>query len=392
MASCFWFTQGKSTMSAKVPQDEKPIGSEISLQSRVRGCLLGGAIGDALGAPVEFMRLAQIKERFGPNGIVDYAPAYGRIGAITDDTQMTLFTAEGLMRAFVRQNLKGICSVPSVVSHAYLRWLLTQGAPFPESGLEIGRDGWLWGVKGLHSRRAPGNTCLSALASMKHFTAEPARNDSKGAGAIMRVAPVALIVNQRGEHEAEMVYKLAKSVSWITHGHPSGYLSAAAFAVIVHALLWEHPLTAGIEGARRLLKGETESAETLGAIERAVACFEANEPPGFAIPLIGGAWVGEEALGVALYCALTTSDFASAVRMAVNHDGDSDTTGLLVGQLLGAMQGEDALPANWLRNLELRETIAEIADDLSTFLGWELDQDEESGGFTDRMWERYPGW
>jgi hypothetical protein len=131
-------------MSDNAPQVEKPMGIEISLQSRVRGCLLGGAIGDALGAPVEFMRMPQVKNRFGPDGIVDYAPAYGRIGAITDDTQMTLFTAEGLMRAFVRQNLKGICSVPSVVCHAYLRWLATQGV-FPKAGLEIGKDGWLWG-------------------------------------------------------------------------------------------------------------------------------------------------------------------------------------------------------------------------------------------------------
>jgi len=365
---------------------------QISIQSRVRGCLLGGAIGDALGASVEFMSLAEIKERFGPNGISDYAPAYGCIGAITDDTQMTLFTAEGLMRGFVRQNLKGICSVPSVVSHAYLRWLLTQGVPSPESGLEIGKDGWLWGVKGIHSRRAPGNTCLSALTAMKHFTAEPARNNSKGAGAIMRVAPVALIVNQDGEHEAQMVYDLAKSVSWITHGHPSGYLSAAAFAVVLHALLWGNSLVAGIERSRTLLKREAESAETLDAMERALACVESRKPPGLAIPLIGGAWVGEEALGVALYCALTTNDFASAVRMAVNHDGDSDTTGSLVGQLLGAVQGEGTLPAHWLRNLELRETITEIAEDLSTFLAWKLDQYVESGGFTDRIWERYPGW
>ncbi len=367
------------------------MGIQISLQSRVRGCLLGGAIGDALGAPVEFMRLEQIKEHFGPDGIVEYAQAYGRIGAITDDTQMTLFTAEGLMRAFIRENLKGICSVPSVVSHAYLRWLLTQGVP-SAGGLEIGKDGWLWGVKALHSRRAPGNTCLSALASMKHFTDEIARNGSKGAGAIMRVAPVALMVSRDGEQDAARVFQLAKSVSWITHGHPSGYLSAAAFAVILHALLWGQSLVTGIERARRILKREARSAETLDAMERALACVEAREPPELAIPLIGGAWVGEEALGVALYCALTTSDFASAVRMAVNHDGDSDTTGSLVGQLTGAMQGQDALPAHWLRDLELLETITEIAADLSTFLDWELDQYETSAGFTDRICERYPPW
>ena len=70
-----------------------------SLTSRCRGCLLGGAVGDALGAPVEFMRHSQIVARFGPGGVRDFAPAYGRTGAITDDTQMSLFTAEGLLRA-----------------------------------------------------------------------------------------------------------------------------------------------------------------------------------------------------------------------------------------------------------------------------------------------------
>lgn len=365
--------------------------SEISLRSRVRGCLLGGGIGDALGAPVEFMRLTQIKERFGPDGITDFAPAYGRCGAITDDTQMTLFTAEGLIRAFVRERMKGICSVPAVVSHAYLRWLLTQGSS-SATGLEIGTDGWLWSVSELHSRRAPGNTCLSALAEMTHFATECAPNDSKGAGAIMRVAPVALIVNEGSQECADMVFELAKSVSWITHGHPSGYLSAAAFAVIIHGVLWGHTLEEGIERARARLERERESTETLSAIERAMACVEASQTAKQAIPRIGRAWVGEEALGVALYCALTASDFSGAVRMAVNHDGDSDTTGSLVGQLMGAAHGEELLPAHWLANLESRETIAQIADDLSSFLSWDLDPYEDSDGFTDAIWARYPGW
>lgn len=364
---------------------------QVGLQRRVRGCLLGGGIGDAIGAPVEFMRKAEIKERFGPQGITEYAPAYGRYGAITDDTQMTLFTAEGLMRGFVRGALKGMCSVPSVVSHSYLRWLLTQGAS-SGAGLEIGTDGWLWSVSGLHSRRAPGNTCLSALASMKQFTAERAPNHSKGAGAIMRVAPVALIVNDGRQECAEMVFELAKSVSWITHGHPSGYLSAAAFAVIIHGLLWGHSLGVGIERACTLLRREKESIETLTAIERAIECAEAGRPSEDAIPQIGGGWVGEEALGVALYCALTARDFAGGVRTAVNHDGNSDTTGSLVGQLMGAALGEEFLPAHWLRGLELRETIADVADDLASFLSWDLDVYEDSGGFTDQVYQRYPGW
>ena len=82
---------------------------------RVAGCLLGGAVGDALGAPIEFMRLSEIRERFGPQGLREFAPAYGRLGAITDDTQMTLFTAEGLLRAMTRGYARGLNHPPGSV-------------------------------------------------------------------------------------------------------------------------------------------------------------------------------------------------------------------------------------------------------------------------------------
>ena len=94
-----------------------------TVQGRFLGCLLGGAVGDALGAPVEFMKRTEILRRFGPNGITQYAPAYGGLGTITDDTQMTLFTAEGLIRGWVRGCFKGITTYSGVTAHAYLRWL-----------------------------------------------------------------------------------------------------------------------------------------------------------------------------------------------------------------------------------------------------------------------------
>ncbi|MCJ7797659.1 MAG: ADP-ribosylglycohydrolase family protein, partial [Thermoleophilia bacterium] len=139
------------------------------------GCLLGGAVGDALGAPVEFMSFDQIVARFGPAGIDDYAPAYGRLGAVTDDTQMMLFTAEGLLEvapAAGRPDAAGHPDVTSAVHRAYLRWLITQDGPtLPLSG-EDGIDALagLLGVPELHSRRAPGNTCLSALRSARMGT------------------------------------------------------------------------------------------------------------------------------------------------------------------------------------------------------------------------------
>jgi ADP-ribosyl-[dinitrogen reductase] hydrolase len=105
-------------------------GAELTLYDRVYGCLLGGACGDALGAPVEFLPHENIVARFGIEGITQFATAYGGMGLITDDTQMALFTVEGLIRAWVRGTLKGICHPPSVVHHAYLRWLVTQDRLF----------------------------------------------------------------------------------------------------------------------------------------------------------------------------------------------------------------------------------------------------------------------
>ena len=105
--------------------------SALADVTHFRGCLLGGAVGDALGAPVEFMSLEEIRSRFGPRGVTGLEEGAWPAGSITDDTQMTLFTAEGVLRAQVRGALKGIVHPPSVVDHAYARWLHTQGGHSP---------------------------------------------------------------------------------------------------------------------------------------------------------------------------------------------------------------------------------------------------------------------
>ena len=157
------------------------------------GCLLGGAVGDALGAPVEFHSIHLIRDKYGSAGITDYVAAYGRRGAITDDTQMTLFTAEGLLRAITMRRHKGICHPASAIHEAYLRWLRTQSEGSRANISEDKMNGWLIGVKGLHSRRAPGNTCLSALRGEEMGLMQPPLNNSKGCGGVMRVAPVGLV-------------------------------------------------------------------------------------------------------------------------------------------------------------------------------------------------------
>lgn len=344
---------------------------------RIKGCLLGGAVGDALGAPVEFLEWSAIEAKFGSQGIIDFAPAYGITGAITDNTQMMLFTAEGLLRAYVRGSSRGACHVPSIIHHALMRWLMTQDYP---AAMPVSRDGWLVEQLALWSRRAPGTTCLNALKASLRLGAV-AENNSKGCGAVMRVAPCAFFAN---------AFDYAAQSGRLTHGHPTGYLAAGLFADILQRIVdrqdsLEHAVTQSLANYGQKAGME----ETRSLIERVLFFFyEGYQPTPQRIGELGGGWFAEEALAIGLWCALAARSFEEGVITAVNHGGDSDSTGLIVGHLLGVQYGAAAIPARWLGQLELREVIEQMAEDIERvpreYWGY--------GGEIDQQIERvYPG-
>ncbi|MBL8047498.1 MAG: ADP-ribosylglycohydrolase family protein [Chthonomonas sp.] len=338
------------------------------LRDRARACLLAGAMGDALGAAVEFDSWSEIQRKYGPAGIQQYDVAYGVRGAITDDTQMTLFSAEGLIRAWVRQQLKGVCYPPGVVAYAYQRWLLTQGEEPHKFAMEA--PGWLIGERGLHQRRAPGNTCLAGLREWKS-TRHAATNNSKGCGTVMRSAPF-------GFYPA--VEEVAGKSSDLTHGHVEARTSAIALAQIVQELVYEEStILAAVEATLRLIDAETLTAK---ALVRACELSASDASALDAITELGEGWVAEEALAVAVFCALRAQDdLIAGLRMAVNHSGDSDSTGSICGNIIGAAFGMAVLPETWLRDLELRDVIDQVAQDLV----------DVKFGSADDFWKRYPG-
>ncbi len=344
---------------------------------RIKGCLLGGAVGDALGAPIEFLEWPAIQAKFGPQGIIDFAPAYGISGAITDDTQMMLFTAEGLLRAFVRGSSRGICHVPSVIHHALLRWLMTQDY---QPSTRVSLDGWLVKECALWSRRAPGNTCLSALKASEHF-GFLAENNSKGCGAVMRVAPCAFFGN---------AFDYAAESGRLTHGHPTGYLAAGLFADILQRMAerqdsLEHTLTESL--ATHGHKPGLE--ETRAMLERVLFYFyEGYRPTPERIDEFAGGWIAEEALAIGIWCALSSTSFEHGVISAVNHSGDSDSTGLIAGHLLGIQYGTAAIPARWYERLEMRGVIEKIAKDIERV---PQDYSGYGGEFDQAIEVEYPG-
>jgi ADP-ribosylglycohydrolase len=354
----------------------------VSRQSRIAGSLLGGAVGDALGAGVELLTLDEIRALYGPRGIDGFVKAYGRLGAITDDTQMTLFTAEGLIRAWVRQEQRGICHPPSVIHHAYLRWLLTQEEEPARKEIVIATDGWLFGLGALHRYRAPGTTCLGALRAAEGLGAPAvARNDSKGCGGVMRVAPVGLLAEMIGDDAT--VFALARDAAALTHGHPAGSLSAGHLAVTIAALLRNETLVRALDIAGAELRRHGHHETVARAVDGARDLAARGRPSPELIEGLGGGWVAEEALAIAVCCALTATDFRDGVLRAVNHSGDSDSTGSLAGNLLGASLGIEQVPVTWLNHLELRQPIERLARDLEAIVGGTMPANEAA--------ERYPG-
>ncbi len=363
-----------------------------TIRNRFLGCLLGGAIGDALGAPVEFLRRPVIRSYFGDSGIQDFATAYGGVGIVTDDTQMTLFTAEGLLRGWVRGSHKGITDYVSCIGHAYLRWLTTQGRN-PRLYIETkrGSAGWLYGQNALHYQRAPGDTCIGALEDMTAF-AQPAENDSKGCGGVMRVAPVGLFCARLSPTVTPKdAFELGLNAAALTHGHPSGVLPAGVLAVLVMALAEGVSLRDGLATAKQLLVQHSAYGETLQSIELAEQLVNSRKPPATAIQELGEGWVAEEALSISLYCALTATTFREGVITAVNHDGDSDSTGAITGHLLGAQWGITRVPKRWREHVELSDVIKEVADDLFEFRNWDIGEFSTNPKFDRAIWTKYPG-
>lgn len=341
------------------------------LSSRYRGCLLGGAVGDALGAPVEFMDIATIRKQFGAAGIRDFVPYAGKLGAITDDTQMTLFTAEGLLRATIRERIDGLApDYPLFAAQAYQRWLVTQGdksrlTPAVESG-------WLICHRALFARRAPGITCLTTLCKMTRLD-EIASNDSKGCGGVMRMAPVGLFVSGKVEaatNHAQTAFDLGCRLAGITHGHPAGQHAAGVLAALIARVLQGTSLPSALDEVKALLKTQHNHEETLAAINLAVRLAEDSGDSDNHLHQLGQGWVAEEALAIAIYCALRSDSFEEGVVLAVNLTGDSDSTGAIAGNLLGALHGVEAIPERWLELLELRGVVTEVADDLLSWPRW----------------------
>ncbi|MFF9281338.1 ADP-ribosylglycohydrolase family protein [Streptomyces griseosporeus] len=359
----------------------------LSRQSRARGMMLGLALGETLGAA--------------RGRVPDTGPLRAGVA-----TQLACFTAEGVIRAQVRGNHKGICYAPGVVLHAYSRWAYLQGiavekmlARWQSPGDRPWPDGWLARVPALAERRGSAPATVAALSRIDEGEQAMATR-SRGAHALTRSLPVAVT----GVEGVALVDALAG----LTHGDPAARGAAVHAALLTRRCL-NHPipdrtpyapfdgiLGEALDAGLTALPSEARSLseEEHGRLRAAFReAADAPADPARLTRLAPDATAPSALLG-GIYAAASfprPADLRAALAFAATAPA-GDSVACVTGALLGAAHGVESLPTD----LVARHELAWVLDTLARDLVLELD-DSPSGseyiqGWDPHWWNRYPGW
>lgn len=302
------------------------------LHSKFLGCMYGLAIGDALGYPVEFMSLNQIRSRYGANGITDFILDGNKIALYSDDTQMALATANGL----INSKTDSLDCIMDSIAKEYLIWLDS-----PDNN------------------RAPGNSCLGGARNMKngvHWSKSGIKN-SKGCGAAMRTAPIGLLfyndlekIKQIGEYASSCTHASANAIA-------SGIGAAYAVSLAVNNCQPKDFLTHIISLCEPI---DSEFSQKMAQIP-----FVLHDNTDIALKKLGEGWRGDEALALALYCFFKHPlDYKKTVLLAANTNGDSDSIACIAGAISGAYNGIKTIPSKWIEKIENSSLVNETAEKL----------------------------
>lgn len=391
-----YYLHTRNIFAGEYPSDkygEKEEERKRRVKDCIRGSLMAGAVGDALGYPVEFMSRNAILARYGDKGITEFKLDSDGKALVSDDTQMTLFTANGMLMGLTRGYMRGIGGDPKdYVDGAYIDWYYTQTVN-KKSERDDFHYTWLRDLPELAHRRAPGITCLNACESL--LAHRDVENNSKGCGGIMRVAPMGLLDASFKESGGSGFYyktvylaEAGAHIARVTHLHPLGYLPAALMTLLLSRIV---PLTPdevkesiidiindGLDVMMNMYGNDyAKYKEYLRTLTlKAVNLAYSNISDIQAIMQLGEGWTAEEAWAISLYCVIRHIDnMKEAIIAAVNHDGDSDSTGSITGNIMGAIYGYEAIKRERLfcpygkkfeDTIELHNIILAIADDLYT--------------------------
>lgn len=329
---------------------------------RFMGAMVGSAAGDALGYLIEFMNMKSIQKKYGPYGLrtILKLEANGKKSIVSDDTQLSLFTIDGLLWAAY----SGLTQTEGL-HRAYIRWYYTQTERMvsPSWAVWLKRQEhevhWEYDMmaeKALFARRAPGKACLMALAAGNVFSREVLANTCRSSTALSRAIPIGLW----HAGSPEEAFSAACDAALLTHGHADAYLTAGTLGAMIAFLAMGKEMGTAITGALRILQNYDEGTNVLKSVLEAVDEAVTDRNPVRSMKKIGLGWKADEALALSVYCILKTASVKDAVLMACNQDGDSDTCGAITGALTGALYGAQSIPKNWQSNMECMELLRHL--------------------------------
>ena len=296
-------------------------------QERYRGCLLGLAVGDAIGTTVEFSRPGT----FSPVTDMVGGGPFGLLpGQWTDDTSLALCLAESLVEL-------GRFDPVDQLSR-YIRWW---------RGGYMSSNGMCFDI---------GGTTRKALGRFER-TGEPwcglTDPGAAGNGSLMRLAPVPMFFAP----DAARAIRYSAESSRTTHGSVEAVDACRLFAAILICALTGADRDAVLAAGCELPASERPLAPAIAAIARGDYQAKSEDE-------VEGSGYVVKSLEAALWSFATTTSYRGAVLRAANLGDDADTTAAICGQIAGAFYGEPAIPADWRAKLAMRDMIEETADAL----------------------------
>lgn len=333
----------------------------IGKNESLRNTILMGALGDAMGYQVEFMNEQEIDSFF--SNEVTFEKMTNQPLIVSDDTQMSLYTLEGIYN-------DKLDPVSSIYQH-YLDWGWTQLYSINNNISILHPDvSKLARLSIMRQAHAPGRTCMNALMFGEMGTYSSRINNSKGNGGVMRLAPLAVYYALNSDLTEHQIAMLGVDVSCITHGHDLSIIASYHFVYLLACLardkniVLEKWVLSSLKETVNQFSDFSEILEYKLLIEKSIRLAHENSTNDrYAINQIGEGWVAEETLAIALYCALKyRNNPQDALLSSVNHKGDSDSTGILTGNILGLLleNTDSYLPI--LKRIDLYDVITSLVE------------------------------
>lgn len=338
---------------------------------KFRGALYGSAYGDALGYPLQNFSVGRIQHRFGPFGLRTLVrdAKNGRKAPISENTQMILATIDGILWADAKK-----LDLVDGIYRGYMRWYYSQTGEEPRRGQRTWmrrqpheREFCLVREKFMHARRNPEEGLLGAFSKDAKGSTKVKVNDCRGSAALARAIPIGLIF--AGDSKA--AFDEAVKAAALSHSDPVGYYAAGGLAALISCLAYGLTLPKALERAEALL-GKVHKTDPILSLLGAAEEQANNHPAGKtgtwdhidSIASLGSGENAEEALAIAVYCALAVDDPLDALIISANHSGKSNTTAAITGALEGVRFGKGFIPAYWADILEGSTALAFMTDKL----------------------------